>query len=112
MVSLQDSPAQAEFYSCTGIPKMAIANRAQLTASGTVQTNGTYYYGYIVTTALGLGAVTIYDNTAASGTVLDVIPQSSAVGTKNLLPIPIPCTNGIYASFASTGGVLFLFGSV
>lgn len=89
---------------------MAIENKVSLSANGAVETNRCYYYGYIVTTVLGAGAVTVYDNTAASGTAIDVIPASSAVGTKNLLTNPIPCFNGIFAGFASTGGVLFLYG--
>jgi hypothetical protein len=53
--------------------------------------------------------VTLYDNaSAASGTVIDVIPTSTAAGTRGVLAQPVPVSNGVYASFASTGTVLFL----
>lgn len=89
---------------------MANAERkTALTASGVVSSHDGYYVGYIVTTALGAGAITIYDNaSAASGTVVDVIPASSAAATKVNFATPVKMTNGIYASFASTGTVLFL----
>lgn len=89
---------------------MANAERkTALTASGVVSSHDGYYVGYIVTTALSAAAVTIYDNaSAASGTVLDIIPASTAAGTKVNLATPVKTTNGIYASFAGTGTVLFL----
>lgn len=89
---------------------MANAERkTALTASGVVSQHDGYYVGYIVTTALSAAAVTIYDNaSAASGTVLDVIPASTAAGSKVNLATPVKTTNGIYASFAGTGTVLFL----
>lgn len=84
------------------------ASKSALTASGAVgSAGGRRYHGYIVTTVLGAGAVTLYDNTSAAGTVIDVIPASTAAGA--FRECAVPCTNGIYANFASTGTVLFLY---
>jgi hypothetical protein len=92
-------------YDDAGYPAMA-AFTAGLTATGAVKTSPGRLLKVIVTTALGAGAVTVYDNaSAASGTVLAVIPASSAVGL--IQDINLPAVNGIYASFASTGGVTF-----
>ena len=84
------------------------SSKSVLTATGAVGAAGARkYHGYVVTTALSAAAITIYDNTAASGTVIDVIPASTAAGT--FRECAIPCSNGIYASFAGTGTVLFLY---
>ena len=85
------------------------AGKAAATATGTIKTGAGYYHGYIVTTALSAAAVTIYDNTAASGTVIDVIPASAAAGTKAILPQPVPIATGIHAAFGGTGTVLFVY---
>lgn len=86
------------------------SNKSSLTGNGAVGTAGArMYYGYIVTTALSAAAITIYDNTSAAGTVIDVIAASTAAGTRGVLPCPVPCSTGIYASFAGTGTVLFLY---
>lgn len=78
------------------------------TATGTVQSGKGYYCGYTVTTALSAAAITLYDNTAASGTVVDVIPASTAAGTTKNFASPVPLTTGLHAAFAGTGTVLFL----
>ena len=84
------------------------SSKSALTATGAVGAAGARkYHGYVVTTALSAAAITLYDNTAASGTVIDVIPASTAAGT--FRECAIPCSNGIYASFAGTGTVLFLY---
>jgi hypothetical protein len=89
-----------------GLPQPSAAT--PLTSTGVVRAKSGYYHGYIVTTVTG-GAVTLYDNaSAASGTVIDVIPTSTAAGTRGVLAQPVPVSNGVYASFASTGTVLFL----
>lgn len=86
------------------------SGKTALTGSGAVGASGArQYYGYIVTTALSAAAITIYDNTSAAGTVIDVIAASTAAGTRGVLACPVPCTNGIYASFAGTGTVVFLY---
>jgi hypothetical protein len=90
----------------------APASKSALTGTAAVKASAGKYYGYKVTTALSAAAITIYDNaSAASGTVIDVIPASTGVTATNttILPTPIPCSNGIYASFAGTGTVLFLY---
>ena len=89
-----------------GLPQPSGAT--PLTSTGAVRAKGGYYHGYIVTVAT-TGAVTVYDNaSAASGTVIDVIPTSTAAGTRGVLAQPVPVANGVYASFASGGTVLFL----
>lgn len=83
------------------------SSKSALTASGAVGAAGARkYHGYIVTAAPS-AAITLYDNTAGSGTVIDVIPASAAAGT--LRECAVPCLSGIYASFGGTGTVLFLY---
>ena len=82
--------------------------KASKTGTGVVQSHRGYYHGYIITTALGAGAITLYDNaSAASGTVVNVIAASAPVGA-TIFATPVPLDNGLYANFASTGTVLFL----
>lgn len=77
--------------------------------TGAVQDKRGYYHGCIVTTTLSAAAVTLYDNaSSASGTVVDVIPASTAAGTIHTFPSPIKLSNGLYASFAGTGAITFL----
>ncbi len=57
----------------------------------------------LVTTALPATAVTIYDNTSAAGTIIGVIPASSAVGT--LIDFNMPAAIGIYISASASGAI-------
>ena len=83
--------------------------KLERTTTGVVKAQKGYYTGYVVTVTLSAAAITLYDNaSAASGTVIDVIPASTAAGTSKSLASPVPVSNGIYASFAGTGTVLFL----
>ncbi len=83
--------------------------KAAATGTGTIKAGAGYYHGYVVTTALSAATVTIYDNTSATGTVIDVIPASTAAGTRGMLANPIPIGTGIHAVFAGTGTVLFVY---
>jgi len=86
-----------------------IAQYSQKTASAVVTGGPAICYGYNVVVATSAAATTIYDNaTAASGTVLFIIPNSTAVG-QYFFPVGVLCDNGIYASFAGTGTVNFLY---
>lgn len=86
----------------------AISPYVNKTATGVVEAGPAIVYGYIVTTAMSAAATTVYDNaSAASGTVLFVIPASTAVGFYQL-PVGMLANNGVYASFAGTGTVNFL----
>ena len=86
------------------------ASKIALTGTGAVKASTGSYYGYKVTTVLGAGVVTVYDNaSAASGTVIDTIAATTAAGTTVILASPIPCSAGMYANFTSTGTVLFLY---
>lgn len=84
-------------------------HKKALTTTGNVHTQPGYLYGYTVTAVLGAGIVTLYDNTSAAGTVLDVIAASTAAGTSKMFAEPIPLDIGLHAVFASTGTILFLF---
>ena len=85
-----------------------IAQYVNLTADGVVANTPCIIYGYIVTTAMSAAATTVYDNaSAASGTVLFVIPASTAVGQYSF-PVGVLTTAGAYADFAGTGTVNFL----
>ena len=100
-------PGEDEIFDRTWGGRMP-ASKSALTASGAVGTAGARkYHGYVVTGVLSAAAITIYDNTSATGMVIDVIPASTAAGTYR--ECAIPCTNGIYASFGGTGTVLFLY---
>lgn len=84
---------------------------AAITSDTQVKSSAGVYYGYIVTTATATAAISIYDNTAESGTVIDVIPASTAVG-KYISPVAITCAQGIYAGYAAsaTGTIIVLYG--
>ena len=102
-----------QWVSATDVPNQGkgadSADYTNLTATGAVRAVPATFLGYEVTTALSAAAITIYDNaSAASGTVLCVIPASTAVGAYKL-PVGIKATNGIYASFGGTGTVNFLW---
>ena len=87
----------------------AVASYSNKTATGVVNAGPAIVYGYIVTTAMSAAATTVYDNaSAASGTVLFVIPASTAVGFYTL-PVGVLATAGVYASFAGTGTVNFIY---
>ncbi|GGX40619.1 hypothetical protein GCM10010341_73200 [Streptomyces noursei] len=59
----------------------------------------------VVTAAGSTGAVTFYDNaSAASGTVLAVVPGGAGVGT--VYEIQMPAANGIVASAAASSVAL------
>ena len=86
-----------------------VANYTNLTATGIVVGRPAVFLGWEVTTAMSAAVTTIYDNaSAASGTILAVIPASAAVGGYKL-PVGIKAVNGIFASFAGTGTVNFLW---
>jgi len=93
----------------TGQLKSSIASPyVNSTASGVLSATPCTIYGYFVTAAMSAAATTVYDNaSAASGTVLFIIPASTAVG-QYLFPVGISTTLGAYASFAGTGTVNFL----
>ena len=87
----------------------SVASYATKTATGAVQAAPCIVYGYNVTVAMSAAATTVYDNaSAASGNVLFVIPASTAVG-QYFFPVGILATAGLYASFAGTGTVNFLY---
>lgn len=90
-------------YDDAGYPSLA-ASTVSLTATGAVKPSAGRLLKVVVTTAMSAAATTIYDNaSAASGTILFVVPASAAVG--NVYTIDLPAVNGIYASFAGTGTI-------
>lgn len=107
VVNVAIEPGQDSTFDRTWGGRMP-TSKAALTATGQVGATGPRkYMGYVVTTALSAAAITLYDNTSAAGTVIDVIPASTAAGLGK--EMAIPCSTGIYASFAGTGTVLFLY---
>lgn len=81
---------------------------ATATATGVIAKQPSYYYGYIVIVAPS-GAVTIDNSTAGGGAAIDVIPAATAAGTRGVLPVPVRASSGLYATFAGTGTILFVF---
>lgn len=79
-----------------------------VTADGIVQAGKGYYYGYIVTTTMSANLSTIYDNTEASGTVIDTIASGAAQGTRVTFATPVPVSKGIYVDVGGTGTVVIL----
>ena len=85
-----------------------VAQYVNLTADGVIANAPCIVYGYIVTTAMSAAVTTVYDNaSAASGTVLFVIPASQPAGVYQF-PVGVITTAGAYADFAGTGTVNFL----
>jgi hypothetical protein len=94
-------------YDDAGFPSIANAT-ASLTATGAVKASAGRLLKVIITTTMSAAATTIYDNaSAASGTILFVIPASATAGT--IYDVNLPALAGIYASFAGTGTVTFGF---
>lgn len=69
------------------------------------------YHGYIVTTVTATAALQIRDATAAGGgTVIDTIPVGTAIGSRGLLPRPIPVESGLVFDLnGGTGGITLLY---
>lgn len=87
-------------YDDAGFPAMA-ATTATVSAAGTVTVKaGAGRLLKAVVTASAAGIVTIYDNTAGSGTVLLTIPASPTVGT--VYDVNLPAVNGITVVAAAT----------
>ena len=85
-----------------------LAQYSNKTASALIKTGAGVAYGYIVTVAMSAAATTVYDNPSAAGTALFVIPASTAVGVYQF-PVGVQFNTGLYASFAGTGTVNFLY---
>ena len=83
----------------------AVWNYKSLTASGNtlVKTGAGQLYGFFCGTATG--NITLYDNTAASGTV--ILAACALVAGFN--PLPVSFATGLEATLSSTGVVTFLF---
>lgn len=87
----------------------AVTYSAGLTADTLVKRGFTKYWGYIVTTATATGAIDILDATAAAtGSKVDSIPASTAVG-QHMLQAPIALSTGLFIDFTGTGTIVVLF---
>lgn len=87
----------------------SIASYSNKTADGVIAAAPCICYGYIVTVAMSAAVTNVYDNaSAASGTILFVIPASTAVGVY-AFNTGVLCGNGLYADFVGTGTVNFLY---
>jgi hypothetical protein len=88
------------------------ALKTSVSAAGVVSKNDGEYCGYVVTTITAVGSIVVYDNaSAASGTIVDVIPAATAVGSNRNLASHIRMKNGIYVDFAggATGTVTIFY---
>lgn len=83
------------------------AQSSGLLAAGTttIATGRNYFSGLLVITDnTNVATVTIYDNTAASGTVLAKLSATSTTGANSLaLATPVRCDNGITVVVSGTG---------
>lgn len=81
-----------------------------LTASGSVGQNNGVYHGFHVVVATATGAINIRDG-GASGQIIDVIPASTAVGTRYSNEAGISVDDGIFVEFngGATGSVVVLY---
>lgn len=86
----------------------AVNYRAGLTADTLVKTGYTKYWGFIVTAATATNVIEIKDGTSTSGTVVQSIPASTAVG-QYMLSAPIALSNGLFVDFTGTGTLTLLF---
>lgn len=83
-----------------------------IAAAGVVSPNDGNYVGYTVTVVTAVGEIRVYDNaTAASGTLIDVIPVGTAAGANRNLATPIALKNGLYVDYVggATGSVTFFY---
>ncbi len=91
-------------YDDNGYPLNARSTAVVTFAGGVVKASPGRLIKIVVTTVFAgtLGVLTFYDNaSAASGTVLFVIPQiSGTVGTT--FTVDLPAVNGIYAGVSGT----------
>ena len=83
---------------------------AEKTADALIKTgSGTYGGMIVITDATNACTVKVYDNTAASGRVLD---DGTCVGAtvtcKYLFPWPISFDNGVYADMTTSGTCTFI----
>lgn len=81
-----------------------------LTASAAVGQNNGVYHGFHVIVATATGPINIRE-TNASGRIIDVIPASSAVGTRYVNEDGIAVDGGIFVEFngGATGTVVVLY---
>lgn len=71
------------------------------TVLATVQLNSTVIYGgYQILTGATAAVVTIYDNSSATGTVIESLPSGTVVG-RNQLNVGIKCQTGLTVGAAS-----------
>lgn len=78
----------------------------RVTATGVVWPQAGYLLGVLVS-ASGSGTLTLYDNTAASGTQ---ISNALAVTAGQYVPIPAALANGLHVTVGGTADVTFFVG--
>jgi hypothetical protein len=86
----------------------ALNYRAGVTADTLVNRGYTKYWGFVVTTATAGGVIEIRDGLTTSGTLVQSIPASTAVGV-NMLNAPLALTSGLFVDFTGTGTLTLLF---
>lgn len=88
-----------------------VKHSASLTASNVlVNTNSAKYYGFAVSAATATAAILIRDSSSAgSGTIIDAIPASSAIGYRTNLANPVQCTVGLTVDFNGGTGTVVIY---
>lgn len=82
---------------------MNTAAFTNLAASAAVLSTGGVFYGAILTAGSDAATLTLYDNTAGSGTVICKLSASAANITVDWVPaVRIPVKTGIYATITGT----------
>lgn len=86
------------------------AHSAVLTASGAVGSNNGVYHGFHVTVTTATGPINIREG-SASGQIIDVIPATTAAGTRYYMSDGVAVDSGIFVEFngGATGSVVILF---
>ena len=81
-----------------------IKSSGSKTASGIISAQPCKFFGATLVGSAETSTLTIYDNAAsATGTAIAITKDSV------ILPIPIRCANGIYASLTDTGNYIVYY---
>lgn len=68
-----------------------------------------YWGAKLINDATASVTLTVYDNTAAGGTVVDYCQASDNKNSSGMLPNPIRCFNGLYASLSADNGDYIIY---
>jgi len=88
------------------IGNIQAGNTKVLTASGTVKVGDGVLLGVIVSSSTSL-TIKLWDNTAASGTVL--VDTTAAITAPTFIPMPVAFGTGLFATLGGTGSAAFVY---